>query len=77
MSAFISTIATHFASYFAHHQVIQRTIQTDTAYWAHSTMIVNVRSGATDTCYDVHPLVLWILRTTPSRPSAPTLQARG
>jgi len=61
MSAFISTIATHFASYFAHHQVIQRTIQTDTAYWAHSTMIVNVRSGATDTCYDVHPLVLWIL----------------
>ena len=83
---FASSVTTHFASYFTPHQVIQRTIQTDTAYWAHSTMIVNLSAAygqrfpslrtaphrandparrnkhwAADTCYDVHPLALWIL----------------
>jgi len=83
--SYINAVTSHFSSYFTTSQVVQRTIHTNTAYWAHSTMIVNVsaqylqrfdapkRSAhrqdvgernkywAADTCYDVHPLALWIL----------------
>ncbi len=86
MSAFTSTVALHFSSYFLASQIVQRTHATNTADWAHSKMIVNLsaqylqrfpslrtaahrandparrnKHWAADTCYDVHPLALWIL----------------
>jgi hypothetical protein len=59
--SYVNAVTSHFSSYFTTSQVVQRTIHTNTANWAHATMIVNVRSGVADTCYDVHPLALWIL----------------
>ena len=86
MSAFTTTVALHFSSYFLASQIVQRTHATNTADWSLSKMIVNLsaqylqrfpslrtaahrandparrnKHWAADTCYDVHPLALWIL----------------